>query len=488
MASLDPWLPRNFPLPSSEGTGRLLWAGDDWQIYETAVGRALVASADLVTRWENESLVDSGAFKPLRFGALALCCFASPKRSLLAPVSHWTSTDDFDGALAFAKAMKATRDAGCSAPLAGSIYIEKLGLILPSYENHGEDEALDDATVLGAWLTGGSRISVTDSYGAFREAMTWLDDDDLREILAVAGLEAAVEASGVSQPEGAVAGRTVHQSKRKRSEGGKPLACTDAEGRFELVGRPALTTFFNDHVIDIVENLERYERLGIHFPAPVVLYGPPGTGKTYAVQQLADYLGWPVYEIDASSVASPYIHETSKKVAEVFVAAKQHAPSVLVIDEMESFIADRGLDTGGGLHHVEEVAEFLRRIPEASDRHVLVIGMTNKIEMIDPAALRRGRFDHILKVDVASKEEIQALLEKLLKNLPTEADLDLGQIASRLQGRPLSDVAFTVREAGRLAVRSGRDRIGQEELMRGIEPCSKEHLQASGVDKSIGFV
>ena len=80
------------------------------------------------------------------------------------------------------------------------------------------------------------------------------------------------------------------------------------------------------------------------------------------------------------------------------------------------------------------------------------------------------------------------MLEKLLKNLPTEADLDLGQIASRLQGRPLSDVAFTVREAGRLAVRSGRDRIGQEELMRGIEPCSKEHLQASGVDKSIGFV
>jgi len=70
-----------------------------------------------------------------------------------------------------------------------------------------------------------------------------------------------------------------------------------------------------------------------------VLHGPPGCGKTFAVDRLVDFLGWPSFQIDASSVASPYIHETSKKVAEVFDKAIQNAPSVLVIDEMEAFLA-----------------------------------------------------------------------------------------------------------------------------------------------------
>ncbi|MBV5300638.1 MAG: AAA family ATPase [Methylococcales bacterium] len=120
-------------------------------------------------------------------------------------------------------------------------------------------------------------------------------------------------------------------------------------------------------------------------------------GKTFAVERLVDFLGWACFQIDASSVASPYIHETSKKVADVFDQAMNNAPSVLVIDEMEAFLADR--EMGSGHHRVEEVAEFLRRIPEATKNQVLIIGMTNRIEMIDPAILRRGRFDHIIKVD-----------------------------------------------------------------------------------------
>lgn len=137
--------------------------------------------------------------------------------------------------------------------------------------------------------------------------------------------------------------------------------------------------------------------------------------KTFAVERLIEFFGWPSFHIDASSVASPYIHETSKKVAEVFTQAMQHAPSVLVIDEMEAFLADR--EIGSGHHRVEEVAEFLRRIPEATKQDVLIIAMTNRIDMIDPAILRRGRFDHVIKVDYASEMEVMSLLENLLSDL-----------------------------------------------------------------------
>src|SRR3546814_20855033 len=100
----------------------------------------------------------------------------------------------------------------------------------------------------------------------------------------------------------------------------------------------------------------------------------------------------------------------------------ENAPSVLVIDEMEAFLADR--EMGSGHHRVEEVAEFLRRIPEAVKNEVLIIAMTNRIDMIDPAIQRRGRFDHVIKVDFASEIEVQSLLDKMLSALPKELDVD----------------------------------------------------------------
>ncbi|MBQ7371396.1 MAG: AAA family ATPase, partial [Blautia sp.] len=120
-----------------------------------------------------------------------------------------------------------------------------------------------------------------------------------------------------------------------------------------------------------------------------------------------------------------------------------------------------------------EVAEFLRRIPEASQNHVLLCGMTNMLNSIDHAILRRGRFDHILKVDMPSEEEILSLLDSLLSPLPTEGNLELSALAGRLLDCPISDIAFVVREAGRLAVREEKEAISADLLQRaceGLEP------------------
>jgi SpoVK/Ycf46/Vps4 family AAA+-type ATPase len=254
---------------------------------------------------------------------------------------------------------------------------------------------------------------------------------------------------------------------------------------FELPGRPELEAFFNEHVVDIIQNRERYKALGIDFPSAIVLHGPPGCGKTFAVERLVDFLGWPSFQIDASSIASPYIHETSRKVAEVFDKAMENAPSVLVIDEMEAFLADR--EMGSGHHRVEEIAEFLRRIPDATKKGVLIVAMTNRVEMIDPAILRRGRFDHVIKVDYAVEEEILSLLAKLLGSLPKATDVDVHPLAKDLAGRPLSDVTFVVREGARLAARSGKDRLDQDSLLAAMHSAPAREREG-GAQRRIGFV
>ena len=156
-----------------------------------------------------------------------------------------------------------------------------------------------------------------------------------------------------------------------------------------------------------------------------------------------------------------------------------------MIDEMEAFLADR--EMGSGHHRVEEVAEFLRRIPEAAKNEVLIIAMTNRIDMIDPAIQRRGRFDHIVKVDFASELEVRSLLDKLLSSLPKEQDVDSQPLARELAGRPLSDVAFVVREGARLAARFRKERLDQASLLAAMHAALAREREG-GAQRRIGFI
>ena len=241
---------------------------------------------------------------------------------------------------------------------------------------------------------------------------------------------------------------------------------------FSLPGRPELEKFFNENILDIIDQEGKYKRMGIEFPTAFVLHGPSGCGKTFAVEKLVEYLGWPLFSIDSNSIGSPYIHETAKKTSQVFNAAVKKAPAVITIDEMEAFLMNRN-HRSAGTEHIEEVAEFLRLIPYAAKNKVLVVAMTNMIEQIDPAILRRGRFDHIIKVDLPSAEEIEALLKSLLAPLPTD-DIDLLSVAKPIEGRPISDVAFVVREAGRLAVKSNQSAIDTDLLLQAVQSLNEK--------------
>lgn len=460
---VEPWLPVGHPLPNDVRAGRVQYADATWQIITTSGGAsALLAREALAERWFSAGLVNSEQGGWVESDARQIWTLVGRGDQLMCPINQPKSPDSATDALAFAAAMKETRAIDAATPMHDAIYVEHLGRLLPTY---GNDGGLPDDIVLGQWLSGGVHVSATNTT-QIQKIMSWLPRETVIDVVRHAGVMAEPRA-GVDLDKG---------------EGREQNALY---APFQLVGREQLTAFFQEHVIDIVQKPEIYRKMGIDGPGGIVLFGPTGCGKTFAVECLVLYLGWPCFEIDASSVASPYIHETSKKVAELFNKAIENKPSVLVIDEMDAFLAHR--DTVSSQHHVEEVAEFLRRIPEAIRNGVLVIGMTNRVDSIDQAILRRGRFDHLIAVEHANQVEVLALLKKMFQTLPAGPDVALEPLASRLAGRPLSDVTFVVREGARLAARAGYEVVSQQNLLAALEAADNRVNSGTGT-RPIGFV
>lgn len=474
--AIDAWLPIGYKLPDGTKSQRTLFEGPAWQIMQTNdEGRALIVEAELARRWTESGLLNPVVCHRFVFGGRTLTALVSGNDQMLCPVFDSRSPNTKNEALAFALALRATREIDKESPLQDAIYVEKFSRLLPT---HSISSRTDDDVVLGYWLTGGATVSVK-SARRIRQMLSWMTSAQLAEVLTAAGFDTAdASASQGDTSPTQTAQREARNQQVASSRSDKP------GDNFRLPGRPDLETFFNEHIVDIVTHRERYKALGIAFPSAVVLHGPPGCGKTFAVERLVDFLGWPSFQIEASTVASPYIHETSRKVAEVFNQAMKSAPSALIIDEMDAFLADRQI--GSGHHRVEEVAEFLRRIPEATQNEVLVIAMTNRLELIDPAILRRGRFDHVINVGYASTEEVQSLLDKLLADIPKADDVDSAPLATALAGRPLSDVAFIIREGARLAARHGRSRLDQDSLVTAMKSAAARH-QDESPSRRIGF-
>lgn len=426
---------------------KLVCEGADWQIYLTNKQTYVLAvTAELYAKWDMISAFPEGYFS----SADDYCFLIAAKDNLISSLESGpypiNGVQVLKFSIAFREAMKTL---GIS-KMQNAIYIEENQLLLPVPSMRSEP--VDAGTLYAAWVTGGVNISV-DQANRFNKLMAWMPSDALAKSKELAGFETKeTEKTEVSSAET----KTKEESVREIKDGSVPAE------PFELLGRPELEQFFNDNIVDIVRNRDKYKRMGIEFPGATILYGPPGCGKTYAIDRLAEYLGWPRFDIDSNAIASPFIHDTSKKISEVFQRAINAEPSILVIDEMEAFLTDRAASGLSGTHHVEEVAEFLRQIPEAVSSGVLIFAMTNLIDNIDPAILRRGRFDHTIEVRMANAEEIEALLIKRFADLPIDSDVEAKRIAKKLDGHPLSDVTFVLKEAGRYAVKNDLDLINKE--------------------------
>jgi cell division protease FtsH len=482
----DLWLPKGYQLPDGSKIRALLYSGDEWQIFDTNASKnILLTRPELAQKWNESGFLDEPLFGEILFGAESFRSFSSHIDYTLAPVENGRSPASKVDALAFAFSLKESRKLSVDVSFHDAIYVEQYSRLLPTWTLTPK---LDDEVVLGTWITGGVVIS-TDSFRRLTRLAGWMPAGDLAEIIKAAGFTVAADAGLLARRKPAFRAKTDAKAAiaEEAVESEKPQSQEEAAGAkvFSLPGRPQLEEFFNEHVIDIIFNAEKYQAMGIDFPSAIVLHGPTGCGKTFAVERLVEFIDWPSYSIDSNSVGSPYIHETSRKISEVFNKAIDGAPSVIVIDEMEAFLSDRLSGRSSGLHHVEEVAEFLRRIPEAIKNRVLVVAMTNLINMIDPAILRRGRFDHIIEVDLPSRTEVASLLDSLLRKLPKAENLNIDNILDALTGRALSDSAFVMREAARLAAKAGKTRLDQKSLDAALDSLPEDKEKRS---RHIGFV
>ncbi len=450
----------NTLLPDGERIRNLYIEGQEWQIYTLQLGgMALWASKDLYNKWCGSGLVEDGFFMDYEQGFILTCAAGS----ILSSAASGPYTSSSTGAESFAKALHASLRK-TDRPLADGIYIERFSSVLPTYR---EKNAVPPDRILGRWITRGMNISICDTARVKRYA-EYLSDAARLRILALFGLTEQTEGEGdtiLAKPSNAV-----EAEKKEPDFTGERQRRPRGEGPFELPGREKLERFFREEILDIIDREEEYKKFGVGFPGATILYGPSGSGKTFAVEKFADYLGWPVFRVNSGTIGSKWVHETSKLISAAFDAAIRNAPSVLIIDEMESFLSSRDYSTGGGQIHAEEVDEFLRRIPEAAENRVLLFGMTNMLGAIDEAVKRKGRFDHEILVDMPSAAEVEAVLENSLAKLPVEGALPLSEIAETLAGRPLSDTAFVLTEAGKISVRAGKKGIDAASLR---EACGK---------------
>jgi cell division protease FtsH len=224
-------------------------------------------------------------------------------------------------------------------------------------------------------------------------------------------------------------------------------------------------------VIDFLKTPERFTAIGGKVPRGILLVGPPGTGKTLLAKAVAGESGVPFFSMSGSEFVEMFVGLGAARVRDLFTQAKQKAPCIIFIDELDALGKARGLGTMGGHDEREQTLNQLLVEMDGFDAQVGVILMaaTNRPEILDPALLRPGRFDRQVLVDRPDKSGREAILKVHLKNVQAADDLDVEQIASMTPGMVGADLANLVNEAALLAVRRSKQKVGLAEFQEAVE-------------------
>jgi cell division protease FtsH len=216
---------------------------------------------------------------------------------------------------------------------------------------------------------------------------------------------------------------------------------------------------------------ERFEALGASLPKGVLLVGPPGTGKTLLTRALAGEAGVPFQVVSAASLVEVYVGVGPARVRDLFARARKHAPSIVLIDELDAIGRCRTHNPAGGQEERESTLNQLLLEMDGFDAAsgVLVVGATNRPEVLDPALLRPGRFDRRLVVPLPDLRGREAILAVHARGKPLDLSTDLAAVARRTAGFTGADLANVLNEAALLAGRRYKDRLGGPELDEAID-------------------
>lgn len=233
-----------------------------------------------------------------------------------------------------------------------------------------------------------------------------------------------------------------------------------------------------------IRHPELFESLGIAQPKGVLLYGPPGTGKTLLARAVAHHTDCRFIRVSGSELVQKYIGEGSRMVRELFIMAREHAPSIIFIDEVDSIGSARTESGGGGGGGDSEVQRTMLELLNQLDgfentKAIKVIMATNRIDILDPALLRPGRIDRKIEFPAPNTTARLDILKIHSKRMNLTRGLDLTKIAEKLNGASGAEVKGVCSEAGMFALRERRVHVTQEDFEMAVAKVLKKDADSN---------
>ena len=241
----------------------------------------------------------------------------------------------------------------------------------------------------------------------------------------------------------------------------------------DVAGQDAAVTELRE-VSDFLSDTDRYATLGAQIPRGILVYGPPGCGKTLLARALAGEAGAAFYSMSGSDFVEMYVGMGARRVRDLFRDARENAPAIIFIDELDSVGRRRAGATAPGTGSGEEQGQALNQLLAEIDgfspaEGVILVGATNRPDVLDPALLRPGRFDRAVGLELPDEHGRLEILRVHARGKPLDPSVDLASLARRTVGMTGADLASLVNEGTLLAARQGRSTISAEDLEQGLE-------------------
>lgn len=223
-------------------------------------------------------------------------------------------------------------------------------------------------------------------------------------------------------------------------------------------------------IVDFLKNPKKYEKLGAKIPRGVLLAGDPGTGKTLMARAVAGEAGVPFFSISGSEFAEMFVGVGASRVRDLFGKAKKNAPSIIFIDEIDAVAHKRDARGGAGREDEQTLNQILVEMDGFdNDTGVIVMAATNRVDMLDKALLRPGRFDRHVNVTLPERKDRVEILKVHFKNKPVADDVKIDALAAKTAGSSGADLANIANEAAIAAARNNRKEITNADITEAFE-------------------
>jgi cell division protease FtsH len=266
-------------------------------------------------------------------------------------------------------------------------------------------------------------------------------------------------------------------------QGGGSRVMQFGKSRAKLVSKETPTVTFEDvagadeaieeleEIKDFLKDSEKFTKVGARIPKGVLLYGPPGTGKTLLARAVAGEANVPFYSISGSDFVEMFVGVGASRVRDLFNQAKENAPAIIFVDEIDAVGRHRGAGMGGGHDEREQTLNQLLVEMDGFDPklNVIMIAATNRPDILDPALLRPGRFDRQIQVDAPDMKGRTAILSVHAKGKPMAKNVELEVLARKTPGFTGADLANVLNEAALLTARAGKTTITNELLDEAVD-------------------